>query len=128
MIKFTGYSEPVFWCGCCACWIVVKIGGAKIPTRIRLGYAGYILADALAGANGLNAVPASKCRAGDIGTLWGAEHIVTVRGPARNGMVPTREGNTSASGGSQFNGGEVAEKERSINDFDRGIVARPDWS
>lgn len=127
MIKFTGYSEPVFWCGCCACWIVVKLGGAKIPTRIRLGYAGYILADALAGSNGLTAVPASQCRAGDIGTLWNAEHIVTVRGPARNGMVPTREGNTSATSGSQSNGGEVADKERPLSDFDRGVVARPDW-
>ena len=128
MIKFTGYSEPVFWCGCCACWIVVKIGGAKIPSRIRLGYAGYILADALADANGLTAVPASACRAGDIGTLWNAEHIVTVRGPARNGMIPTREGNTSAASGSQANGGEVADKERPLGDFDRGVVARPDWS
>jgi hypothetical protein len=127
MIKFTGYGEPVFWCGCCAAWIVIKLGGAKIPTKIRLGYAGYILADALADANGLTAVPASSCRAGDIGTLWGAEHIVTVRGPARNGMVPTREGNTSAASGSQANGGEVADKERPLSDFDRGVVARPTW-
>jgi hypothetical protein len=128
MIKFTGYTEPVFWCGCCACWIVVHIGGADIPSRIRLGYAGNILADALAGSNGLTAHPVSSCRAGDIGTLWGAEHIVTVRGLAHDGMVPTREGNTSASDGSQSNGGEVADKERPIGDFDRGIVARPDWS
>jgi hypothetical protein len=127
MIKFTGYSEPVFWCGCCAAWIVIKIGGAKIPSKIRFGYAGYILADALAGANGLTAVPAASCRAGDVGTLWGAEHIVTVRGPARNGMVPTREGNTSSASGSQSNGGEVADKERPLSDFDRGVVARPTW-
>ncbi len=127
MIKFTGYSEPVFWCGCCACWIVVKVGGARIPTRIRLGYAGFILSDALSGGNGLSAVPVAQARAGDIGTLWNAEHIVTVRGPARNGMVPTREGNTSAASGSQSNGGEVADKERPISDFDRGVVARPDW-
>jgi hypothetical protein len=127
MIKFTGYGEPVFWCGCCACWIVVKVGGAKIPSRIRLGYAGYILADALAGSNGLSAVPLAKARAGDVGTLWGAEHIVTIRGPVKNGMVPTREGNTSANDGSQSNGGEVADKERPAGDFDRGIVARPDW-
>ena len=127
MIKFTGYNEPVFWCGCCACWIVVKLGGAKIPTRIRLGYAGYILSDALAGANGLDAVPVAQARAGDIGTLWNAEHIVTVRGPVKNGMVPTREGNTSAADGSQTNGGEIADKERPVSDFDRGVVARPDW-
>jgi|GEM_PF-1587338 len=127
MIKFTGYSEPVFWCGCCACWIVVKVGGAKIPTRIRLGYAGYILSDALSGSNGLSAVPVAQARPGDIGTLWNAEHIVTVRGPAKNGMVPTREGNTSAANGSQSNGGEIADKERPMSDFDRGVVARPDW-
>lgn len=127
MIRFTGYSEPVFWCGCCACWIVVKLGGAKVPTRIRLGYAGYIVDDALSGSNGLEAVPASSARPGDIGSLWGAQHIVTVRGPVKNGMVPTREGNTSSSTGSQTNGGEVADKERPLSDFDRGIVARPEW-
>lgn len=130
MIRFTGYTEPVYWCGCCACWIVVKIGGANIPNRIRLGYAGYIVADALAGSNGLTAVPVEKCQAGDLGSLWGAEHIVTVRGPVRNGMVPTREGNTSApsdQAGSQNNGGGVFDKERPISDFDHGIVARPDW-
>jgi hypothetical protein len=128
MIRYTGYTGPVYWCGCCAAWIVVKLGGANIPNRIRLGYAPYITADALAGANGLRAVPVEKCRAGDLGSLWGGEHVVTVRGPARNGKVPTREGNTSASDGSQSNGGEVADKERPIGDFDRGIVARPDWS
>jgi len=127
MITFTGYSGPVYWCGCCACWIVVHIGGAKIPNHQRLGYAPYITADALAHANGLRAVPVEKCQAGDLGSLWGGEHVVTVRGPARNGMVPTREGNTSAADGSQSNGGEVADKERPISDFDHGIVARPDW-
>jgi hypothetical protein len=127
MIRFTGYSGPVYWCGCCAAWIVIKIGGAKIPSPIRLGYAPYIIADALAGANGLTAVPVEKAQAGDLGSLWGGEHVVTVRGPVRNGMVPTREGNTSASDGSQSNGGEVADKERPIGDFDHGIVARADW-
>lgn len=127
MIKFTGYTEPVFWCGCCACWIVVKVGDAKIPTKIRLGFAGFIVADALAGANGLTARPVAEARAGDLGSLFGAKHIVTVRGPVKNGMVPTREGNTSAASGSQTNGGEVADKERPVGDFDRGIVARPDW-
>jgi hypothetical protein len=128
MIKFTGYAGPVYWCGCCAAWIVIHLGGAKIPNRIRLGYAPYITADALVGTNGLTAVPVEKCQAGDLGSLWGGEHVVTVRGPVRNGMVPTREGNTSASDGSQSNGGEVADKERPVRDFDRGIVARPDWN
>lgn len=127
MIRFTGYTGPVYWCGCCAAWIVIHLGGARIPNPIRLGYAPYITADALAGANGLSAVSVAKCQAGDLGSLWGGEHVVTVRGPVRNGMVPTREGNTSAADGSQSNGGEVADKERPVGDFDRGIVARPDW-
>ena len=29
-IRFTGYVEAVYWCGCFACWVVVKLGGAKI--------------------------------------------------------------------------------------------------
>lgn len=127
MIRFTGYTGPVFWCGCCAAWIVIHLGGAKIPNRIRLGYAPYITADALAHTNGLRAVPVAEAQAGDLGSLWGGEHVVTVRGPVRNGMVPTREGNTSAADGSQSNGGEVADKERPVGDFDSGIVARPEW-
>jgi hypothetical protein len=127
MIRFTGYTGPVYWCGCCAAWIVIHLGGAKIPSRIRLGYAPYITADALGHTNGLRAVRVEKCQAGDLGSLWNGEHVVTVRGPARNGMVPTREGNTSAADGSQSNGGEVADKERPIGDFDHGIVARPEW-
>jgi hypothetical protein len=128
MIRFTGYTGPVYWCGCCAAWIVIHLGGAKIPSRIRLGYAPYITADALARTNGLRAVRVAEAQAGDLGSLWGGEHVVTVRGPVRNGMVPTREGNTSSADGSQSNGGEIADKERPVGDFDRGIVARPDWA
>lgn len=138
MQLFTGYAVPVqgpngeegvFWCGCCACWIVVKLGGANIPSRIRLGYAGNITADAKAGANGMTAVSVHNAQPGDIGALYGAEHVVTVREAVKPGdtMVKTREGNTSAADGSQTNGGEIADKERSVSDFDFGIVARPDW-
>jgi len=129
-IIFTGYNAPVFWCGCFAAWVAVKLGGAQIPSRIRLGYAPYITADALAHQNGLKAVSVHKARPGDLGSLWGGEHVVTVREPVKPGdtMVKTIEGNTSASDGSQSNGGCVALKERSISDFDHGIVARPDWS
>jgi hypothetical protein len=130
LIEFTGYNEAVYWCGCTAAYIVVKIGGAKIPTPIRLGYAGYIVQDALAHANGLTAVSIHTARPGDLGTLWDLEHIVTIREPVKPGdtMVKTREGNTSPNaGGSQNNGGVVADKERPIGDFDRGIAARPDW-
>lgn len=131
LIEFTGYDEPVYWCGCAAAFIVIKIGGAKIPVPIRLGYAGYIVEDALNHNNGLVATSVHSARPGDVGSLWGFEHIVTVRAPVKPGdtMVKTREGNTSpTSAGSQNNGGVVADKERPISDFDRGIVARPPWS
>ncbi|HEY6731918.1 MAG TPA: hypothetical protein VI039_12960 [Solirubrobacterales bacterium] len=126
-IRFTGYTGPVFWCGCFACWVVVKLGGARIPTRIRLGYAPYITADALAGVNGLKAVRAEDARPGDIVCLWGGQHIEVVAGVPRSGSVLCLGGNTTA-GGQESNGGEVAENFRSISDFDRGIVARPDWN
>ena len=100
------------------------------PDRLRLGYAPYITADALAHRNGLTAIPVADARAGDLGCLWGGQHIVVVRGKPTNGMVPTLEGNTTAPGnsGSQSNGGEVAENNRPISDFDAGIVARPNYS
>jgi hypothetical protein len=129
-ILFTGYNGPVYWCGCFACWVVVKLGGADIPNQIRMGYALYITADALAGTNGFTAVSVHQARPGDVGCLWNGEHVVTIRESVKPGdtMVKTIEGNTSASDGSQSNGGEVALKERPIGDFDRGIVARPAWS
>ncbi len=128
-IQFTGYTGPVFWCGCFACWVVCKLGGAKIPNRIRMGYAPYITADALAGANGFVSVPVVAAQPGDIGCLWGGEHVVVVRETPKYGdtMVKTIEGNTSASDGSQSNGGCVALKERAMSDFDQGVVARPAW-
>lgn len=126
-ILFTGYNGPVFWCGCFACWVVVKLGGAKIPTRIRLGYAPYITADALANTNGLKAVPAAQARPGDIACLWGGQHIEVIAERPRGGSVKCLGGNTSK-GGQESNGGEVAENTRSFSDFDAGIVARPDWS
>lgn len=125
-IKFTGYTGPVFWCGCYAAWVVVKLGGAKIPTRIRLGFAPSITADALAGSNGLKAVRAQDARPGDIACLWGGHHIEVIAEKPVNGSVRCIGGNTTK-GGQSSNGGEVAENVRSLSDFDRGIVARPNW-
>jgi hypothetical protein len=125
-IRFTGYEFPVYWCGCFACWVVCKLGGAKVPERIRLGYAPHITADALAGRNGLTAIPASKARPGDIACLWGGQHIEVVAERPSGGSVRCLGGNTSK-GGQESNGGEVAENTRSLSDFDRGIVARPNW-
>lgn len=126
-IRFTGYTFPVYWCGCFACWVVVKLGGAKgITQRIRLGYAAYITADALAGRNGLRAVPASEARPGDIACMWGGKHIEVVAGHAGGGTVPCLGGNTSTAGESN-NGGEVCLNTRHLSDFDAGIVARPTY-
>lgn len=129
-ITFCGYSGPVYWCGCFACWVVVKLGGAAIPNRIRLGYAPYITADALAHTNGLTALPIAKGRAGCLGSLWGGEHVVTLAEDVEPGAttVKTIEGNTSSSTGSQSNGGEVAVHERALSDFDHGICALPAWA
>jgi hypothetical protein len=123
-IRFTGYSGPVFWCGCLACWVVVKLGGAKIPSRIRLGFAPSITADALAGRNGLTAVPAAEARPGDLACLWGGKHIEVVAEKPKDGTAECLGGNTSTSG-KDNNGGAVCLNPRSLSDFDAGIVARP---
>lgn len=123
-IKYTGYTFPVYWCGCFACWVVCKLGKAKIPNRIRMGYAPYITADALAGANGFTAVPAEDARPGDVACLWGGKHIEVVAERPVNGTCRMLGGNTS-SGGQNANGGGVFLNTRSLSEFDRGIVARP---
>jgi len=125
-IKFTGYGGPVPWCGCFACWVVVKEGGAKIPTRIRMGYAPYITADALAGANGFRAVAAAKARPGDVVCLWGGQHVEVIAEAPKGGTALCLGGNTSE-GGKSNNGGAVAQNHRALSDFDSGIVARPLW-
>lgn len=125
-IKYTGYTGPVYWCGCFACWVVCKLGGAKITSRIRMGYAPYITADALAGANGFTAVPIEDARAGDVICLWGGQHIEVVISKPKAGLVKCLGGNTS-SGGQESNGGGVFVNLRSTADADKGIVARPTW-
>jgi len=114
-IKFTGYENPVFWCGCFVAHAVVQKGGAKVPERIRLGYDLYINDDARHGKNGFErAVSANDARPGDIAT-FSFRHIGLVAGPTRNGMIHTIDGNTSASDGTNNNGGEVAEHRRPVN-------------
>ncbi len=132
--QFTGYavddgdSAGVFWCGCFACWVVVKLGGANIPERIRMGYAPNITVDAQAGRNGFRAVPINQARAGDVICLWGGEHIEVVRADYHGGgLILARGGNTSE-GGKSNNGGQVADNSREIGDVDGGIAARPAWA
>lgn len=124
-IRFCGYAFPVYWCGCFACWCVIKGGGAKIPTPIRLGYDGYIIADANAGANGLRAVSFDQARAGDI-VVYRFNHIGIVDRVAGDTLFAI-EGNTSSgSSGSQSNGGGVFARTRSRADV--VCVARPDYA
>lgn len=124
-IRFTGYTGPVYWCGCWACWVVVKLGGAKIPSKIRLGYAPYIASDARANQNGLSAVSFDDARPGDIITLWGGEHIEVVATRPQGDHIATIGGNTSPEpgSGSEFNGGGVYRRMRTRSDID--CVARP---
>ena len=125
-IKYTGYSGPVYWCGCFVCYAVVKIGGANIPQRIRLGYHLNIVADAKAGANGLHAVSVADAQPGDI-VAFDFQHIaLVVEKYDGSGYLSTIDGNTSATdAGSQSNGGGVFPKRRAIGDV--LVVARPSY-
>jgi hypothetical protein len=125
MIKFTGYTSPCYWCGCAACWLLVHLGGAVIPDRIRLGFAEYIILDAQAGANGLEAVPVSKVRPFDLLTLSGFHHIVVaMSGVQPDGTIRTWAGNTSSADGTNYNGGEIAFHDYPASSFDEGVAAR----
>jgi hypothetical protein len=123
-IEFTGYTSPVYWCGCFACFAVVRIGGARIPNRIRLGFDGYIKADAANRDNGLTQVGFSEARAGDI-VVYTFPHIGVVDHVVGD-TISTVEGNTSSGpGGSQDNGGGVFQRTRSRGDV--ACIARPDY-
>ena len=114
-ITFTGYNGAVKWCGCFVAYAVVEKGGAQIPTRIRLGLDTAINEDARAGRNGFERdVKVENAKPGDIAT-FDFHHIALVAGPTRNGMIHTVDGNTSASNGSNNNGGEVAEHRRPVS-------------
>jgi hypothetical protein len=122
-IRYTGYSFPVYWCGCFACWCVGR-AGAKVPNRIRLGYTGYITADANAHQNGLRAVSWEDARAGDI-VVYSFDHIGLVESVSGDTLTAI-EGNTSStSSGSQSNGGGVFRRTRSRGDV--VTIARPDY-
>ena len=114
-IKFSGFNFAVKWCGCFVAFAVVKKGGADVPDRKRLTLDTAINADIDAGRNGFaRAVSVDDARRGDIAT-FDFRHIALVAGPTRNGMIHTIDGNTSASDGSNNNGGEVAEHRRPVS-------------
>lgn len=117
VIRWLGYSGPVYWCGCAAGWWTLKKGGGDYTSKIRRGYAGFVAADARANTNGLRAV--SSPVKGGIASLWGYEHIVMTTGEVSGGMFRTCEGNTSSTDGSQSNGGMVVYgKWRALADAD----------
>ena len=114
-ILFTGYDGPELWCGCFVAFAVIEKGGADVSERIRLGFDLHINDDAQAGKNGFErAVSVSEARRGDIAT-FSFRHIGLVAGPTKNGLIHTIDGNTSASDGSNNNGGEVAEHRRPVS-------------
>lgn len=125
-IRFTGYTGPVYWCGCFCAFAAVKIGGAKIPTVIRLGYDGYIRADAGSHSNGLVQVGFSEAKPGDI-VVYTYPHIELVE-KVEGDSLKTIGGNTSPqnSGGSDSNGGGVFARTRSRSEV--ACIARPNYS
>lgn len=113
------------WCGlfCIVCWAKA---GKRLPKDTVSTVA--ILNRARRG-NGFTAVPASKAKPGDLVVFnfpggAPAEHVGLARGPAKGGMIPTVEGNTSpGSGGSQSNGGGIYLRSRPVGAI--AVVARP---
>jgi hypothetical protein len=117
VIRWLGYSGPVYWCGCAAGWWTLKKGKGSYSSRIRRGYAGFIEQDARANTNGLRAV--SSPAKGGVASLWNNEHVVVTTGRVSGGMFESAEGNTSAADGSQSNGGmAVYGKWRALSDAD----------
>jgi hypothetical protein len=117
-IMFTGFNFPVKWCGCFVAFAVVKMGGANVPQRKRLALDTAIDADVRGRNNGFEReVSVNDAKPGDIATflLPTGPHIGLVVGRTRNGMIHTIEGNTSATDGSNNNGGEVAEHRRPVS-------------
>lgn len=116
-IKFTGYTSPVPWCGCFVAYASVKVAGALIPNRLRLGYVPYIVADANSRSNGLVAV--SDPKPGDFACFdfdgGVADHVGLVESVTAS-TVTCIEGNTSpGTSGSQANGGGVFRRTRPRN-------------
>ena len=115
-IMFTGFDFAVEWCGCFVAFAVVKKGGAEVPDPKRLALDTAINADASAGRNGFErVVSVNDAKRGDIAT-FNFHHIGLVVGPTKNGMIHTIDGNTTASDGTNNNGGEVAAHRRPVSE------------
>ena len=115
-ITFTGYREPE---SSGAAASSLSPSSRRAAPRFRSGSGSAStptsMSDARAGRNGFErAVSVDNAKPGDIAT-FSFRHIALVAGPTRNGMIHTIDGNSSASSGSNNNGGEVAEHKRSAN-------------
>lgn len=115
------------WCGfaCIAAWQAGA--GVRLPDGVV--YTPNIVAWANRGEHFTKVSP-GNARAGDlvvfnfVGGSSVADHVGLALGPARNGSIPTVEGNTSSSnGGSQANGGGVFRRSRPVGLI--AVVARP---
>lgn len=113
--KFCGLTPPVFWCGCFAAYCAVHEGEAQseawamVHNVVMLNYA-------RAGLHGLEDVPLSQAKAGDIVSYTFA-HIGLIVSDYGSGNLHTVEGNTSQQGQAN-NGGGVYEH----NDRGPGLV------
>lgn len=114
------------WCGlaCIAAW---DAAGKRLPSGTV--YTPNLVAWANSGSN-FTRVAASSARPGDLvvfnfpGGSGVADHVGLARGPARNGVIPTVEGNTSpTNGSSQSNGGGIYIRSRPLSLV--AVVARP---
>jgi hypothetical protein len=115
------------WCGfaCIAAWL----GGAGVRLPDGVVFTPNIVAWANRGEH-FDRIAPENARKGDLvvfnfpGGSGIADHVGLARGPARNGVIPTREGNTSpSSSGSQANGGGVFDRVRPVGQV--AVVARP---
>jgi hypothetical protein len=115
------------WCGfaCIAAW---QFGaGIRLPDGVV--FTPNIVVWANRGEHFTRVRP-EDARPGDLvvfnfpGGSTTADHVGLARGPARGGVIPTREGNTSSNdGGSQANGGGVFDRARPVGLI--AVVARP---
>lgn len=114
------------WCGfaCIAAWY--HGAGKKLPDGVV--YTPNIVMWAKAGTH-FKAIPPTAAKAGDLVVFdWnpgtGADHVGLALGPAVGGVIPTVEGNTSATNaGSQSNGGGIFKRSRPVGFI--AVVARP---
>lgn len=125
-----GYSG-VAWCGCFAGWLA-EVFAQVGAIGVRVAYCPYIEEDARLGRNGFAGKVALDAGApGDFAVFdWtddGIEdHVAVIVENHHDGTYTTVEGNTSFDdAGSQSNGGCIALRRRSINDF--ACIARPDY-